>query len=193
MQELINLLISGQNLMLLIVLSVFFLLGILLIALHLNMKNSGYLTKGEILGYVTRTKTKKDGEVKTRKRLVLKYTAPTGEEKKELGKDWSSTYEEKFSSGDEIDIKVIPNGKHDAVYLANNKTALIMGIILFAIPLATLFGKTKSIQSLGIALFIGVVLCFLVYMLITKVSNMHGAKDIAAKRDSFTDDEIQAL
>lgn len=120
------------------ILSILTFLGLILwllgggtLGLYLWIKNSGYLTDGKILGFVTkrRLKTKKDGstEEKTSQYLVLECQDDAGHQKRGLSSDWEPKYA-RFAQGQAVTLRIISNPAYDDVYIAHQQGALKLAI-----------------------------------------------------------------
>ncbi len=148
------------------------LLGVFLVIAMIYIRLFGIRIAGNVIGAIKKQRQKK-GKIKHTLYPVFQYTMPNGEEFTTLSSE-GGTSTLGYTTGQDVELIVVPGKKYHDVYDASHYAMLVVGIGLIATGVGIMFvvGQIYSVFGMGlISLVIGVLL-FLY-------------KVIAAKKDQF--------
>lgn len=173
--------------------AIFVLIGAFVLRASFFTTEETYETKGEILGALQRstTKKRKDGSLKTHynNNLVLAYKDPSGEQKRGSASEWSSSFI-KFRTGQILAIRVTPSQAYDDIYLADRSGNVKLGIVMIVVGFAVFMGASRSVLWAGVLAVIAVLFVMGLQVFLQGVDTSK-QKTPPAKR--FADDEIVPL
>ncbi len=162
------------------------------LGLHLQIRSSGYLTQGRVLGTVRKRRTVSsvggDVEEDTARFLVLEYESAQGARKRGLSSEWEPAYA-RFEQDQPVTIRVISNALYDDLYVAGRQGAAKLALVL---ALAGFLCLIRYWQSPGLWL-LGLISVVLVCVLTLRFLGRLAAPTELPADKQFDDSEIEPM
>ena len=135
---------------------VFFLLGLFIIVATTHTILVGKRVPGKVVGAVKDVWIKeknRDGKIVKKRRetlfAIFEYIRPDGLLHQEKASSGGSGVL-KYKTGQEVNLIIVPSGKYDDVYDADDYSVIIIGIILLAIGFGIMLWAANAYASLGV-------------------------------------------